>query len=138
MKKWTRLSGAVVAGCAVVAGAAAVASFASAGGAADPTVTVVAQNLGNPRGLWAAADGSIYVASAGNAGPTKIDKQTFLGFTSSIVRWRPSGATMTLSSGVRGLSHCGHVNASAIAASRSGSRRWAERITATHPGGAGR
>jgi hypothetical protein len=44
---------------------------------------------------------------------------------------------MTLSSGVRGLSHYGHVNTPAFAASR-GVETLAERMTATHPGGAGR
>jgi hypothetical protein len=39
-----------------------------------PTVTVVANNLNNPRGVFAAADGSVYVAESGKAGPTCLDK----------------------------------------------------------------
>jgi sugar lactone lactonase YvrE len=53
----------------------------SAGG-----VTVVAPHLNNPRGVWVAKDGSIYVAEAGKAGPASVAKDTFLGFSSAIVK----------------------------------------------------
>ncbi len=85
---------------AVLSGIAA--SVALAAGTAS-SVTVVAKNLNNPRGLWAMPDGSVYVAEAGAAGSQKIDKQTFLGLTSSIARWSPSG----LRSAVKGLPSVG-------------------------------
>ncbi|MBA2358147.1 MAG: ScyD/ScyE family protein [Actinobacteria bacterium] len=41
--------------------------------------------------MWAMPDGSVYIAEAGTAGPQKLDKKTFLGYTASVARWRPSG-----------------------------------------------
>lgn len=83
--------GRVLAAGAVIVVAVVAASLASASGSAGPAVTVVATKLSNPRQVWAMPDGSVYVAEAGRAGSQKVAKGTFLGFTSSIARWRPGG-----------------------------------------------
>jgi len=77
-----RIASAALAG---VLAAGALAYGALAARSAAP-VTVVAAHLNNPRGVWAAKDGSIYVAEAGKAGPTSVAKGTFLGFSSAIVK----------------------------------------------------
>jgi glucose/arabinose dehydrogenase len=62
---------------------AAAASLALAGPAHAAT-TVVAKGLDNPRGLALAPDGTLYIAQAGKAGKTCINKDTCFGFTSKI------------------------------------------------------
>jgi len=66
-----------------------------------PTVTVVANNLNNPRGVFAAADGSVYVAESGKAGPTCLDKQksTCVGFSGSIARFN-AGKVVRIATGL--------------------------------------
>lgn len=56
----------IIAACVAVCAAGALAS-AQPGGS---KVTVVADNLNNPRGIAVAPDGSVYVAESGKAGPT--------------------------------------------------------------------
>jgi sugar lactone lactonase YvrE len=79
---------AAIAVALVVTGSLAYGALAARSGG---SVTVVATHLNNPRGVWAGADGSIYVAEAGKAGSLKVTKDTFLGFTSAVARWSPSG-----------------------------------------------
>ncbi len=76
---------------ALAAGAAtaAVAVVAASGGAQAPGVTVVADNLNNPRGVSIAPDGSVYVAEGGTAGPNCFgegDEEACVGFTGSVTR----------------------------------------------------
>ena len=87
MRKRTRVTAAVAAALIVTGSLAYGALAARSGG----TVTVVATHLNNPRGVWAASDGSIYVAEAGKAGSVKVNKDTFLGFTSAVAKWNSSG-----------------------------------------------
>src|SRR5262245_27063887 len=80
----------LVAAAAAVTVAIATGALAGAYGAfaarSPGGVTVVAPHLNNPRGVWVARDGSIYVAEAGKAGPASVAKDTFLGFSSAIVK----------------------------------------------------
>jgi sugar lactone lactonase YvrE len=75
----------VVAACAVLA----------AGASSAPGLTVVAKNLNNPRGVFAAPNGSIYIAEAGKAGPTCLDKkkENCVGFSGSIARYQSGKIT---------------------------------------------
>ena len=68
----------------------------------QPKITVVGKSLNNPRGLAAAPDGSIYVAEAGKAGPTCLDRrrENCAGFSSaatSTSRRSASAASVTAS-----------------------------------------
>jgi hypothetical protein len=70
--------------------AALLAAVAVPAAAQGPAVTVVADNLDNPRGVTAAPDGGIYVAEAGKAGPTCFgegDEQACVAFSSAITRY---------------------------------------------------
>ena len=89
-----------LAGCAAAAGAAVIA--AGQGGAQAPGVTVVADNLNNPRGVTMAPDGAVYVVEGGNAGPTCFgegDEESCFGFSGSVTRVSGGVATRV----VRGL-----------------------------------
>ena len=71
--------------------AVAAAGLAAAGtgaGAGASGATVVATGLNNPRALALGPDGAIYVAEAGRAGATCLDKkqQTCIGTTSAVAR----------------------------------------------------
>lgn len=94
------LVAAVLGAAGILAGVLAYGALASGSGG---SVTVVANHLNNPRGLWATSDGSIYVAEAGKAGSQKVTKDTFAGFTSAVARWRPSGLQRV----VKGLASAG-------------------------------
>ncbi|WP_217913765.1 ScyD/ScyE family protein [Miltoncostaea marina] len=88
------------------------AALAVAGGvagvpvAASAAVTVVADNLNNPRGVTIAPDGSVYVAEAGTAGP-RCDgagqDASCIGASGSVTRVRDGVATRV----VRGLLSAG-------------------------------
>ncbi len=87
----------------IAAAAAAGAVVAPANGA---TMTVVADNLNNPRGVTIAPDGAVYVAEAGKAGPTCIgppDDQACAALSGSITRVRDGVARRV----VRGLASVG-------------------------------
>ncbi len=75
----------------VMGAAVAAAGLAAAGapaGAGASGATVVATGLNNPRALALGPDGAIYVAEAGRAGATCLDKQqqTCIGTTSAVAR----------------------------------------------------
>jgi hypothetical protein len=70
-----------VAGAGILVAVPALASRSSAG-----AVTVVADHLNNPRQLAVTADGAIYVAEAGKAGPTCPTKEVCFGFSASITK----------------------------------------------------
>jgi sugar lactone lactonase YvrE len=67
----------------------------AAGASSAPSLTVVAKNLNNPRGVFAAPNGSIYIAEAGKAGPMCLDKkkETCVGFSGSIARFQSGKVT---------------------------------------------
>jgi sugar lactone lactonase YvrE len=76
---------------------------APASALAAPTVTPVATGLDNPRGLTVAADGSVYVATAGRAGGKCLDpkKEQCYGFSGGVVRVDPAtGAKQTVAKGL--------------------------------------
>jgi sugar lactone lactonase YvrE len=79
---------------------------APAAALAAPTVTPLASGLDNPRGLAVAADGGIYVATAGRAGGRCLDpkKEMCYGFSGGVVRIDPaSGAKRTVAKGLLSL-----------------------------------
>jgi sugar lactone lactonase YvrE len=94
---------AVIHRCAVIALAAmgAVLIFAAAASAA-PTATVFAKAIDNPRGLALGPDGTLYVASAGHAGPTCFDKkkEDCVGLTSRVLAYSPTGTKRVVAKGL--------------------------------------
>jgi sugar lactone lactonase YvrE len=79
-----RMTRSVAAGACAAACLGAPALVAAA--APGESVTVIADRLNNPRNLAMGADGSIYVAEAGKAGPTCLDKkqETCIAFSGSV------------------------------------------------------
>jgi sugar lactone lactonase YvrE len=75
---------------------------AAASAPAAPKISVFATGIDNPRGLDLGSDGTLYVASAGHAGPTCADKkkQNCFGLTSRIWAISPAGAKHTLAKGM--------------------------------------
>jgi sugar lactone lactonase YvrE len=75
--------------------------FAAVASAA-PTATVFAKAVDNPRGLALGSDGTLYVASAGHAGPTCFDKkkEDCVGFTSRVLAYSPAGAKRVVAKGL--------------------------------------
>lgn len=73
-----------------------------ASASAAPKVSVYAKSIDNPRGLELAPDGTLYVAAAGRAGPTCLDKkkETCFGYSSRVLSISPVGVKHTL---VKGL-----------------------------------
>jgi sugar lactone lactonase YvrE len=73
-----------------------------ASASAAPTISVFAKSIDNPRGLELGPDGTLYVAAAGRAGPTCLDKkkENCGGFTSRVLAISPAGAKRTI---VKGL-----------------------------------
>ena len=80
----------IMAALAVVA--AVLVPVASA--SAAPKISVFAKSIDNPRGLALGSDGTLYVASAGHAGSTCLDKkkENCIGFTSRVLAISPAGA----------------------------------------------
>jgi sugar lactone lactonase YvrE len=76
--------------------------WAPAHAAAAPALSVFARGVDNPRGLSIGADGTLYVASAGHAGPTCLDrkKQNCIGFSSRVLAIAPGGARRTVAKGL--------------------------------------
>jgi sugar lactone lactonase YvrE len=85
-------------GCA----AALLVGWGPAQAAAAPALSVLAKGIDNPRGLSIAPDGTLYVASAGHAGPMCLDpkKETCLGFSSRVLAISPGGAKRTVAKGM--------------------------------------
>jgi sugar lactone lactonase YvrE len=73
-----------------------------ASASAAPTISVYAKSIDNPRGLAIGPDGTLYVASAGHAGPTCLDKkrQTCFGFTSRVLSISPAGVRHNVAKGM--------------------------------------
>jgi sugar lactone lactonase YvrE len=95
----------------MIAALAVAAAFlvAVASASAAPKMTVFATGIDNPRGLELAPDGTLYVAAAGRAGPTCLDKkkESCLGYTSRVLGISPAGVKRTL---VRGLISGGSID----------------------------
>jgi hypothetical protein len=68
----------------LVLGLTAVPASAKQSSSGDPSPTVVATGLLNPRGLAFAPNGTLYVAEAGSGGPIDVGGGMFAGFTSRI------------------------------------------------------
>jgi hypothetical protein len=88
----------------MIAALAVAAAFlvAVASASAAPNISVFATGIDNPRGLELAPDGTLYVAAAGRAGPTCLDKkkENCGGFTSRVLAISPAGVKRTV---VKGL-----------------------------------
>jgi sugar lactone lactonase YvrE len=74
----------------------------AASASAAPKISTFASGIDNPRGLELAPDGTLYVAAAGRAGPTCLDKkkENCLGHTSRVLAISPAGVKRTV---VKGL-----------------------------------
>lgn len=86
----------------IAAVAAVVAALVLAPVAAGETISVVASRIDNPRGLSLAADGTLYVASAGRAGPRcrgRGENRFCLGFSSGVLAIK-DGAKRTAARGL--------------------------------------
>jgi hypothetical protein len=80
---------------------AAVCLLAAATASAAPKISVFATGIDNPRGLDLGSDGTLYVASAGHAGPTCADKkENCFGLTSRIWAVSPAGVKRTVAKGM--------------------------------------
>ena len=88
-----------------------VAGVAPATAAAAPKLSVFAEGINNPRNLALGPNGTLYVASAGRAGPTCLDpkRETCAGFSSRVLAIAPDGAKRTVA---RGLMSVGGVDGS--------------------------
>ncbi|HJU47510.1 MAG TPA: ScyD/ScyE family protein [Gaiellaceae bacterium] len=85
MRGHTSIVGLVV----LVTSALAVLVVASAAsGRQAATITVIADGLNNPRGVTVNRNGAVFVAEAGKAGPQCLAKDTCLGMTGGVTRWR--------------------------------------------------
>jgi glucose/arabinose dehydrogenase len=75
---------------------------AAASASAAPKATVFAKAIDNPRGLALGPDGTLYVASAGHAGPTCLDKkkENCIGLTSRVLAYSPAGAKRVVAKGL--------------------------------------
>ena len=75
---------------------------AAASASAAPKATVFAKAIDNPRGLALGPDGTLYVASAGHAGPTCLDKkkEDCVGLTSRVLAYSPAGAKRVVAKGL--------------------------------------
>jgi sugar lactone lactonase YvrE len=75
---------------------------AAASASAAPKATVFAKAIDNPRSLALGPDGTLYVASAGHAGPTCLDKkkENCIGFTSRVLAISPAGAKRIVAKGL--------------------------------------
>jgi sugar lactone lactonase YvrE len=75
---------------------------AAASASAAPKATVFAKAVDNPRGLALGPDGTLYVASAGHAGPTCFDKkkEDCIGLTSRVLAYSPAGAKRVVAKGL--------------------------------------
>jgi sugar lactone lactonase YvrE len=75
---------------------------AAASASAAPKATVFAKGIDNPRGLSLGPDGTLYVASAGHAGPACLDKkkENCLGYSSSVLAISPAGAKRVIAKGL--------------------------------------
>jgi sugar lactone lactonase YvrE len=84
-----------------LAALSAILVFAAVASAA-PTATVFAKAVDNPRGLALGPDGTLYVASAGHAGPTCLDKkkEDCVGLTSRVLAYSPTGAKRVVAKGL--------------------------------------
>jgi hypothetical protein len=69
---------------------------------AAPKISVFATGIDNPRGLELAPDSTLYVAAAGRAGPTCLDKKKehCFGFTSRVLAISPAGVKRTVAKGL--------------------------------------
>jgi hypothetical protein len=76
--------------------------WAPAHATAAPTLSVFAKGIDNPRGLSMGADGTLYVASAGRAGPQCLDpkKETCIGFSSRVLAVASDGTKRTVAKGL--------------------------------------
>jgi hypothetical protein len=92
------LSGRILSALAVGVAALVLAASASAA----PKISVFAKSIDNPRGLALGSDGTLYVASAGHAGPTCLDKkkEDCIGFTSRVLAISAAGAKRTVAKGL--------------------------------------
>jgi sugar lactone lactonase YvrE len=98
----TALRAVIHRGCLIaLAAMSAILVFAAAASAA-PKATVFAKAVDNPRGLALGPDGTLYVASAGHAGPTCLDKkkENCVGLTSRILAYSPAGAKRVVARGL--------------------------------------
>jgi sugar lactone lactonase YvrE len=75
---------------------------AAASASAAPKATVFAKAVDNPRALALGPDGTLYVASAGHAGPTCLDKkkEDCIGFSSRVLAYSPAGAKRVVAKGL--------------------------------------
>jgi sugar lactone lactonase YvrE len=75
---------------------------AAASASAAPKATVFAKAIDNPRSLALGPDGTLYVASAGHAGPTCLDKkkEDCIGLTSRVLGISPAGAKRVVAKGL--------------------------------------
>jgi sugar lactone lactonase YvrE len=75
---------------------------AAASASAAPKATVFAKAVDNPRGLALGPNGTLYVASAGHAGPTCLDKkkENCVGLTSRVLAYSPAGAKRVVAKGL--------------------------------------
>lgn len=75
---------------------------AAASASAAPKATVFAKAIDNPRSLALGPDGTLYVASAGHAGPTCLDKkkEDCIGLTSRVLAYSPAGAKRVVAKGL--------------------------------------
>src|SRR5215212_9420040 len=73
-----------------------------ASASAAPKISVFAKSIDNPRGLALGPDGTLYVASAGHAGPTCMDKkkENCVGFTSRVLAISAAGGKRTVAKGM--------------------------------------
>jgi sugar lactone lactonase YvrE len=76
--------------------AAAILASLALGAPAQAAPTVVAKGLNNPRGLALTPDGTLYVAEAGRAGKTCLNKDTCIGYTSRIAKVAADGSVSTV------------------------------------------
>jgi WD40 repeat protein len=85
-----------------IAALAVAAAFAVpvASASAAPKISVFAKSIDNPRGLALGPAGTLYVASAGHAGPTCLSKDTCLGYTSRILGISPAGKKRLIAKGL--------------------------------------